>query len=82
MTVISCNLFTLIKCLNFASTQSVQLKIKIMWAGRQKALRNNRNIQLVKDKDSWVCTLMKEAETERMHLMTFIEIAKPNLKDK
>ena len=53
-----------------------------MWAGRQKALRNNRNILLVKDKDSWVCMLMKEAETERMHLITFIEIAKPNLKDK
>src|SRR5687767_9547641 len=26
----------------------------------------------------WIRTLMDEAENERMHLMTFIEIAKPN----
>jgi ubiquinol oxidase len=27
----------------------------------------------------WIHTLLDEAEIERMHLMTFIEIAKPNL---
>lgn len=27
----------------------------------------------------WIRTLLDEAENERMHLMTFIEIAKPNL---
>ena len=27
--------------------------------------------------DGWIRTLMEEAENERMHLMTFIEIAKP-----
>ena len=29
------------------------------------------------DDDGWIRTLMEEAENERMHLMTFIEIAKP-----
>lgn len=28
--------------------------------------------------DGWIKTLLDEAENERMHLMTFIEIAKPN----
>lgn len=31
------------------------------------------------DDDGWIRTLMEEAENERMHLMTFIEIARPNL---
>ncbi len=31
------------------------------------------------DDHGWIRTLMEEAENERMHLMTFIEIAKPNL---
>ncbi len=31
------------------------------------------------DDDGWIRTLMEEAENERMHLMTFIEIAKPTL---
>lgn len=31
------------------------------------------------DDDGWIRTLMDEAENERMHLMTFIEIAKPTL---
>ena len=29
------------------------------------------------DDDGWIRTLLEEAENERMHLMTFIEIAKP-----
>ncbi|MDP3854799.1 alternative oxidase [Phenylobacterium sp.] len=29
------------------------------------------------DDDGWIRTLMEEAENERMHLMTFVEIAKP-----
>ncbi|MGN6376040.1 MAG: alternative oxidase [Sphingomonas sp.] len=29
--------------------------------------------------EGWIRTLMEEAENERMHLMTFIEIAKPTL---
>ena len=31
------------------------------------------------DDKGWICTLMDEAENERMHLMTFIEISKPTL---
>lgn len=31
------------------------------------------------DDDGWIRTLMEEAENERMHLMTFIEVAKPTL---
>jgi len=31
------------------------------------------------DDKGWIRTLMEEAENERMHLMTFIEVAKPNL---
>jgi len=29
------------------------------------------------DDDGWIRTLMEEAENERMHLMTFIEVARP-----
>ncbi|MDZ4294478.1 MAG: alternative oxidase, partial [Hydrogenophaga sp.] len=29
------------------------------------------------DDDGWIRTLMEEAENERMHLMTFIELARP-----
>lgn len=31
------------------------------------------------DDDGWIRTLMEEAENERMHLMTFVQIAKPTL---
>lgn len=31
------------------------------------------------DDDGWIRTLMEEAENERMHLMTFIEIAQPTV---
>ena len=31
------------------------------------------------DDKGWIRTLMEEAENERMHLMTFINIAKPTL---
>ena len=32
----------------------------------------------IRDDKGWIRTLLDEAENERMHLMTFIEIAKPN----
>jgi ubiquinol oxidase len=32
----------------------------------------------MKSDDGWIKVLLDEAENERMHLMTFIEIAKPN----
>jgi ubiquinol oxidase len=31
------------------------------------------------DDDGWIRTLLEEAENERMHLMTFVKIAQPNL---
>ncbi|WP_426020658.1 alternative oxidase [Brevundimonas sp. DWR2-3-1b1] len=34
-------------------------------------------LRRMKDDDGWIRTLMEEAENERMHLMTFIEVAKP-----
>jgi ubiquinol oxidase len=38
-----------------------------------------RCLRRMKDDEGWIRTLMEEAENERMHLMTFIEIAKPTL---
>ena len=35
------------------------------------------SLRRMKDDEGWIRTLMEEAENERMHLMTFIEIAKP-----
>ncbi len=35
------------------------------------------SLRRMKDDDGWIRTLLEEAENERMHLMTFIEIAKP-----
>ena len=32
----------------------------------------------IRDDQGWIRTLLDEAENERMHLMTFIEVAKPN----
>lgn len=34
-------------------------------------------LRKMRDDDGWIRTLLDEAENERMHLMTFIEIAKP-----
>jgi ubiquinol oxidase len=36
-------------------------------------------LRRMSDDKGWIKTLMDEAENERMHLMTFIEIAKPTL---
>ena len=36
-----------------------------------------RCLRRMVDDDGWIRTLLEEAENERMHLMTFIEIAKP-----
>ncbi|MEM7780697.1 MAG: alternative oxidase [Pseudomonadota bacterium] len=35
-------------------------------------------LRRMRDDDGWIRTLLDEAENERMHLMTFIEIAQPN----
>lgn len=34
-------------------------------------------LRRMRDDEGWIRTLMEEAENERMHLMTFIEVAKP-----
>jgi ubiquinol oxidase len=47
-----------------------------MVAGMWQHLRSLRNMQ--PDDRGWIRTLLEEAENERMHLMIFIEIAKPN----
>ena len=36
-------------------------------------------LRRMKHDDGWIRTLLEEAENERMHLMTFIEIARPTL---
>ncbi len=41
------------------------------------ALQHLRSLRLMEDDHGWIRTLLDEAENERMHLMTFIHIAKP-----
>ncbi len=36
-----------------------------------------KSLRHIRDDDGWIRTLLDEAENERMHLMTFIEIAQP-----
>ena len=42
------------------------------------ALQHLRALRLMQSDNGWIKTLLDEAENERMHLMTFVEIAKPN----
>ena len=42
-------------------------------------LRHLRCLRRMCDDRGWIRTLLDEAENERMHLMTFIEIAKPSM---
>ena len=42
-------------------------------------IQHLNSLRRMKDDDGWIRTLMEEAENERMHLMTFIEIAKPTI---
>jgi ubiquinol oxidase len=42
------------------------------------ALIHLRCLRWMRDDEGWIRTLMEEAENERMHLMTFIQIARPN----
>lgn len=37
-----------------------------------------KSLRLMRDDDGWIKTLLDEAENERMHLMTFIALFKPN----
>ena len=42
-------------------------------------LNHLKCLRRMQDDRGWIRTLMEEAENERMHLMTFIEVAKPTL---
>ena len=42
-------------------------------------LTHLRCLRRMSDDEGWIRTLLEEAENERMHLMTFIHIAKPTL---
>ena len=42
-------------------------------------LNHLKSLRRMKDDNGWIRTLMDEAENERMHLMTFIEVCKPTL---
>ncbi len=42
-------------------------------------LQHFRSLRRMEDDEGWIRLLLDEAENERMHLMTFIEIARPNL---
>ena len=41
-------------------------------------LQHLKSLRRIENDQGWIKTLLDEAENERMHLMTFIEIAKPN----
>ncbi|MBX7489797.1 alternative oxidase [Qipengyuania sp. GH25] len=43
------------------------------------SLTHLKCLRTMSDDQGWIRTLMEEAENERMHLMTFVEVAKPNL---
>ncbi len=42
------------------------------------ALVHLKSLRSMKDDEGWIRTLLDEAENERMHLMTFIQIARPS----
>ena len=41
------------------------------------AMLHLKSLRRMEDDDGWIHTLLDEAENERMHLMTFVEIAQP-----
>jgi ubiquinol oxidase len=41
-------------------------------------LQHLKSLRRMRGDGGWIHTLLEEAENERMHLMTFVEIAKPN----
>ena len=42
-------------------------------------IQHLNSLRRMVDDDGWIRTLLEEAENERMHLMTFVEIAKPTV---
>ncbi len=45
-------------------------------------LRHLRALRRIEEEPGWIRELLDEAENERMHLMTFVEIAKPTLPER
>ncbi len=43
------------------------------------ALQHLRSLRRMENDDGWINILLDEAENERMHLLTFVQIAKPSL---
>ena len=43
------------------------------------ALQHLRSLRRMEDDNGWIQTLLDEAQNERMHLMTFIHIARPSM---
>jgi len=41
-------------------------------------MQHLHSLRRMKDDDGWIHILLEEAENERMHLLTFIEVAKPS----
>lgn len=42
-------------------------------------IQHLHSLRRMKDDDGWIHTLLDEAENERMHLLTFIHVAKPSM---
>ncbi|MBL4906511.1 MAG: alternative oxidase [Sneathiella sp.] len=42
-------------------------------------LQHLKSIRHIRDDHGWIKTLLEEADNERMHLMTFVQIAQPSL---
>jgi ubiquinol oxidase len=42
-------------------------------------LQHLKSLRRFQDDRGWIKTLLEEAENERMHLMTFVQVAKPNV---
>lgn len=45
-------------------------------------LRHLKALRHIRDDEGWIRELLEEAENERMHLMTFVEIAQPTLTER
>jgi hypothetical protein len=42
-------------------------------------LRHMRSLRTMKRDHGWIHTLLEEAENERMHLLTFMELRQPSM---
>jgi ubiquinol oxidase len=40
-------------------------------------LQHLKALRRIRDDQGWICTLLDEAENERMHLMTFVQVSRP-----